>query len=83
MGGSPTGDERRRYALCERLLGYLQAANVPAWPGADGLTVQEVLATYPRASSAGQVPNLEQLLLEHPNLQEELIAFFAGHDRPR
>jgi hypothetical protein len=83
MHGSPTGDETQRQALCELLLGYLRAANVPAWPGADGLTVHEVLATYPQASSAGQVPNLEQLLRERSDLQEELIAFFAGHDRPR
>ena len=72
----------RKACVRELLLGYLQAAAVPLWPGADGLTVQDALLGYLQAAAAGQVPDLRQLLCDHPALAEELTAFFTEHGRP-
>lgn len=63
----------------ECLLGYLQGAGFPWWPGTDGHTVEEVLHSYPEAASAGRVPTLQQLLREHPGLADDFRAFFALH----
>ena len=52
------GDERagRRRLAAELLLGYLHAAGSPDWPGADGLTSEEVLLAYPRPPRLGECP---------------------------
>jgi len=68
----------RQYALRELLLGYLFLAALPEWPGADGQTVHEVLLTYPEYAATGRVPGLPYLVGRHPDLREELAAFFAG-----
>jgi hypothetical protein len=76
---SETDSPRRR--LRELLLGYLQAITVPAWPGTDGLTEEDVLDGYARAVAAGEVPDWHQLLKQHPELAAELQDWMAAKDR--
>jgi hypothetical protein len=58
------------------VLGHLACPCVPLRPGADGLTLDEVLGSDPEAVAAGQVPGLEELLTIHPDLAEALKVFF-------
>ena len=74
--------EVRKARVRELLLGHLQATAVPLWPGADGLTLEDALLSYPQAAAAGRVPVLWQLLRDHPALAEGLTAFFAEQARP-
>ena len=61
------------------LLDYLSLPGVTTWPGADALTVEEVLASYPEAVAAGRAPALDELIARHPERTVELRAFFAAH----
>jgi hypothetical protein len=63
--------------LPEVLLAYLDAVPAPTWPGADGLTLEDALSCYPVAIGAHQVPDRSQLRERHPDLAEEVEAFFA------
>jgi hypothetical protein len=76
-------DDSRPPCLPELLLAYLDAAPAPAWPGGDGLTLEDALACYLNAVRAGQVPDPLQLRQRHPDLAGELDAFFAGCGPPR
>ena len=67
--------------LREILLNYLQAAEVSTWPGGDGLTVEDVLDFYPEAVAAGDVPDWQQLLRRHPEVDPELHEWLAAKDR--
>ncbi|HEY7309526.1 MAG TPA: hypothetical protein VH643_09225 [Gemmataceae bacterium] len=67
----------QRQLLQELLLSHLRAADAPRWPGADGMTVKDVLRSYPEAAAAGLVPNLPALLTSHPELADALRDFFA------
>ncbi len=73
--------EARQARVRELLLGYLRAAAFPPWPGADGLTLEDALRSYPQAAAAGRAPDLRQLLRMHPELADELTALFAEHCR--
>jgi hypothetical protein len=77
MPDEPPNSAARSERLREVLLGYLQAAGCPPWPGADGLTVEEVLLSYPANAADGRVPDRQELLEKHPDLREALLAFFA------
>ena len=70
----------RNERLREVLLGYLQAAGCPRWPGADGLMLEDALRSYPANAAAGRVPDRQELLRRHPELSEALLAFFASAD---
>lgn len=76
-------EEERTARVRELLLAHLRSAAVPLWPGADGLTLEDVLLAYPQAAAAGRVPDLRQLLREHPELAEELTEFFGGRGTGR
>jgi hypothetical protein len=68
--------------LREIMLGYLEAAGcVATWPGGDGLTIEDVLDCYAEAVARGKVPDWQQLLSRHPELDAELYAWLAAKDR--
>jgi hypothetical protein len=62
--------------LCHVLLDYLQASRVIDWPGADGLTVDDILSFYPQACAAGAVPDCQELCRRHAELVTEIQALF-------
>jgi serine/threonine-protein kinase len=43
--------------------------------------LDEILAAFLAAEDAGQTPDLDAILVKHPDLADELRAFFQGHDR--
>ena len=51
--------------------------NALPWPGADGVTSEEVLAAYAPASEWGRVPAQEELVRRHPELAPEIRTFFS------
>src|SRR4051812_47753494 len=63
--------------LKEVLLGHLQATYAHRWPGTDGMTVQDVLLSYPHAIASGQAPDRQELLRRHPDLAAEVEAYFS------
>jgi hypothetical protein len=67
--------------LRELLLRYLQAPGGSPWPGADGLTVREVLKSYSQAAAEGRVPTRHQLVALRPDLAPDLNAFFGASPR--
>src|SRR5207245_3053179 len=58
--------------LRQVLLDYLQASGVVEWPGADGLTANDILSCYPLASAGGKVPDRQELCRRHTELIAEI-----------
>jgi hypothetical protein len=67
----------QRQRVQELLLAHLRVVDAPRWPGADGVTVDDVLASYLQAAAAGLVPDLPALLASHPELADALREVFA------
>ena len=59
------------------LLDLMMSPNALSWPGADGLTVEDVLAAYIPASEQRRVPGQEELIRRHPELTPEIRTFFT------
>jgi hypothetical protein len=67
-----------RWLRLQRVLfKHMGAAGCPDWPGADGLTLEDVVGCYGQVLTAGEVPDLDELLRCNPDLSEELYRFFA------
>jgi hypothetical protein len=81
MWDKPTETSAAARNLRQVLVAYLQRARLVAlWPGADGLTIEDILDFYPKAVVAGEVPDWQQLLREHPELEAEIHAWRAGKE---
>ena len=72
-----SSDASRTQRLSDVLLDYLDGVAAPSLPGGDGLTLDDVLSSYPAAVVAGKVPNRRQLCERHPDLVGEVEAFFT------
>jgi len=72
-----SSDASRTQRLSDVLLDYLDGVAAPSLPGGDGLTLDDVLSSYPAAVVAGQVPDRRQLCERHPDLVGEVEAFFT------
>jgi hypothetical protein len=70
-------------SLREIMLGFLQAGWVCAWPGTDGLTVDDVLHGYSEAIAVGKVPDWPELQRHYPALMPEIrkLCGASRHDR--
>jgi hypothetical protein len=58
------------------LLGCLRATK--SWPGADGLSVADILLHYPDAMATEHVSELQELLRRHPGTVDDLEAFLTS-----
>jgi hypothetical protein len=73
MHGRPSEINSASRRFREIMIGHLQAARcVAAWPGGDGLTIDDVLDSYAEAVARGEVPDSQELLCQHPELETEL-----------
>jgi hypothetical protein len=58
---------------------HLLSAPLFRCPGADGATIEDVVAAeYPAASAAGWVPRLSELTICYPDLSNSLACFFGN-----
>lgn len=66
--------------LRQLLLEYLQDSRAVDWPGADGLTEDDILNFYPQASAKGNVPDGPELCRRHSDLVAEIQTLFRLKD---
>ena len=62
------------------LLDLMMSPNALPWPGADGVTVEDVLASYILAAEQRRVPGREELIRRQPELAVEIRTFFNHAD---
>ena len=75
MGNHEVNSPRSR--MIDVLAGYLLASPAFRCPGADGATVEDVVASeYPSASATGMVPRPKELAARHPDLADVIGSFF-------
>jgi hypothetical protein len=82
MCADPSQLENCAERLRELLLEYLRVTRVSTWPGADGLTVEDVLTCYPEAIGAWEVPDWRRFVRENPELEAAVQAYLAHSWRP-
>ena len=71
------GAQSPRSRMIDVLAGYLLSSPAFRCPGADGATVEDVVASeYPRASAVGMVPRPSELAARHPDLAVAIESFF-------
>lgn len=75
MNAQSFAESRYEPALVAVLLRHLQPCL--CWPGADGITIDDVLHFYASAAARGLVPGKDALVDWHPELASALEAFFA------
>src|SRR4051794_8291835 len=68
--------------LRQVLLNYLLGSTVGGWPGADGLTRDDVLRCYPEACARGEVPDRRELCRRHAELSAGIAALFTSNGWP-
>jgi hypothetical protein len=68
--------ESRQERLQELLVAHLLRV-VDHWPGAESMTVEDVLPCYLQAARSGRAPDERELLRMHPELVTEIEIFFA------
>lgn len=67
-----TDDNKPAELLQQLLLDLLKAGTVVNWPGADGITVDDVVNCYPQAIADGEVPGWHELQGRFPELADAL-----------
>jgi hypothetical protein len=67
--------------LRELLLDYLRATRVSTWPGADGLTLADVLNCDPEGLGAWEASDWERFVRDHPELAAAIQKWLAGNGR--
>jgi hypothetical protein len=60
--------------LWQMLITSLRLSRAVGWPGADGLTEEEIVNCYPQANTAGDVPGWHELQARFPGLAGEMQA---------
>jgi hypothetical protein len=68
--------------VVELLTTYMMDSSRTAWPGTDGMRLDDVVSCYRVEALAGHVPSEAELCAHHPELAEQLAAFFHTFDTP-